>query len=113
MERLPLCISPEHQTPSSPSLERVFKDLPRTPVGFDGFDLPVSFRMDLHLKLLAPGSWSRDLDLESIPFMEAHRPFERGLWALSQPSMLEPGAFFALFSLLSHEASLGVSHVRV
>lgn len=61
----------------------------------------------------APGSWSRDLDLESIPFMEAHRPFERGLWALSQPSMLEPGAFFALFSLLSHEASLGVSHVRV
>ena len=56
MERLPLCISPEHQTPSSPSLERIFKDLlPRTPVGFDGFDLPVSFRMDLHLKLLAPG----------------------------------------------------------
>jgi hypothetical protein len=27
--------------------------------------------------------------------------------------MLEPGAFFALFSLLSHEASLAVSHVRV
>ncbi len=75
-------------------------------------DLPVSFRMDLHLKLL--GSWFRDLGLESIPFVEAHRPLNGDRGLLSDPSMLEARAIVWVFSLLlSDEASLGVSHVRV
>lgn len=79
---------------SSLCRERVFKDLPRMSVGFDGFDLPVSFRMDLHLKLL--GSWFRDLDLESIPFVEAHRPLN-GDWAFITSLHARASSKFCVF----------------
>ena len=67
--------------------------------------------MDLHLKLLAPGlgTWTSS----------EYRLWKRiglctgtvGFYHIPPCSSLEH--FFALFSLLSHEASLAVSHVRV